>query len=220
MSFVFLLGAKEQLLWLVQEPRLREHQPHFTIRASVLLCSKLFGRVAVHRRADLDVAVGCAGSPEGGHRRNEGVAGPGYPENGMAPHTSLMSVLQYSYLAECYQTQSRRVLIRVPAGKGGTPSSCVCNSTAYCLVVLFGACQLEPAKISGMDFREFCAATVNVFQLEIQPNWAERARLAYQNFLKSGKANATIDDLIKACSTHCTAVPLCGSVTVSPAHVS
>ncbi|CAI6005879.1 unnamed protein product [Closterium sp. NIES-65] len=56
---------------------------------------------------------------------------------------------------------------------------------------------LEPARISRMPFTDFCAAALNVFQLEALPNWPERARVAYQTFVRGGKAHVTIDELVK-----------------------
>ncbi|CAI7864630.1 unnamed protein product, partial [Closterium sp. NIES-54] len=56
---------------------------------------------------------------------------------------------------------------------------------------------LEPARISRMPFMDFCAAALNVFQLEALPNWPERARVAYQTFVRGGKAHVTIDELVK-----------------------
>ncbi|CAI5474245.1 unnamed protein product [Closterium sp. Yama58-4] len=38
---------------------------------------------------------------------------------------------------------------------------------------------------------------LNVFQLEALPNWPERARVAYQTFVRGGKAHVTIDELVK-----------------------
>lgn len=46
-----------------------------------------------------------------------------------------------------------------------------------------------------MDFEEFCAAALNVHQLEALDRWEQRARCAYEMFERDGNRAIMIDEL-------------------------
>lgn len=46
-----------------------------------------------------------------------------------------------------------------------------------------------------MDFEEFCAAAVSVYQLEGLDRWEQRARCAYELFEKDGNRAIMIEEL-------------------------
>ncbi|KAJ8763352.1 hypothetical protein K2173_002235 [Erythroxylum novogranatense] len=54
---------------------------------------------------------------------------------------------------------------------------------------------LTPLQYRRMDFEEFCAATLNVLQLEALEHWEQRARCAYELFEKDGNRAIVIDEL-------------------------
>lgn len=50
-----------------------------------------------------------------------------------------------------------------------------------------------------MGFEEFCAATLNVHQLEALERWEQHARCAYELFEKDGNRAIVIDELASVC---------------------
>ncbi|EFJ14849.1 CPK-related protein kinase 3 [Selaginella moellendorffii] len=61
-----------------------------------------------------------------------------------------------------------------------------------------------------MDFYEFCAATISVYQLEALDRWERHARSAYEIFNREGNRSLTVEELAKEL----------GLSPNSPAHVS
>lgn len=46
-----------------------------------------------------------------------------------------------------------------------------------------------------MEFEEFCAAALNVYQLEVLDHWEQHARCAYELFEKDGNRAIVINEL-------------------------
>lgn len=46
-----------------------------------------------------------------------------------------------------------------------------------------------------MDFEEFCAAAINIYQLEALERWEQHARCAYELFEKDGNRAIMIEEL-------------------------
>ena len=46
-----------------------------------------------------------------------------------------------------------------------------------------------------MDFEEFCAAALSIYQLEALERWAQHARCAYELFEKDGNRPIMIEEL-------------------------
>lgn len=46
-----------------------------------------------------------------------------------------------------------------------------------------------------MDFEEFCAASLSVYQLEALDRWEQHARCAYELFEKEGNRTIMIEEL-------------------------
>lgn len=51
-----------------------------------------------------------------------------------------------------------------------------------------------------MDFEEFCAATLSVYQLEALDQWEQHARCAYEIFEKDGNRAIVIEELASVIS--------------------
>lgn len=47
-----------------------------------------------------------------------------------------------------------------------------------------------------LEFSEFCAAVINVFQMEALSNWSERAQLGYDFFCEASHTEITSDDIL------------------------
>ncbi|KAL4582343.1 hypothetical protein LXL04_006890 [Taraxacum kok-saghyz] len=54
---------------------------------------------------------------------------------------------------------------------------------------------LSALRYRRMDFEEFCAATINIYQLEALDRWEEDARCAYELFEKDGNRAIMIEEL-------------------------
>lgn len=50
-----------------------------------------------------------------------------------------------------------------------------------------------------MDFDEFCAAALSVYQLEALERWEQHARCAYELFEKEGNRAIVIEELASVC---------------------
>nr|GEV70759.1 CDPK-related protein kinase [Tanacetum cinerariifolium] len=46
-----------------------------------------------------------------------------------------------------------------------------------------------------MDFEEFCAAAINIYQLKALDRWEQHARCAYEPFEKDGNQAIVIEEL-------------------------
>lgn len=51
-----------------------------------------------------------------------------------------------------------------------------------------------------MDFEEFCAAALSVYQLEASEQWEQHARCAYELFEKDGNRAIVIEELASVSS--------------------
>lgn len=51
-----------------------------------------------------------------------------------------------------------------------------------------------------LDFEEYCAAAVSVYQLEGMESWEQHARRAYEFFEKDGNRAIMIEELASVCS--------------------
>ncbi|KAI3777100.1 hypothetical protein L1987_46894 [Smallanthus sonchifolius] len=54
---------------------------------------------------------------------------------------------------------------------------------------------LSALQYRGMDFEEFCAAAINIYQLEALDRWEQHARCAYEVFEKDGNRAIMIEEL-------------------------
>uniref|UniRef100_A0A6N2KZX1 EF-hand domain-containing protein n=2 Tax=Salix TaxID=40685 RepID=A0A6N2KZX1_SALVM len=54
---------------------------------------------------------------------------------------------------------------------------------------------LHPLQYRRMDFEEFCAAALNIHQLETLDQWKQLARSAYELFEKDGNRAIVIEEL-------------------------
>lgn len=55
--------------------------------------------------------------------------------------------------------------------------------------------QLNALQYRRMEFDEFCAAALSVYQLEARDRWEEHARCAYEIFDKDGNRAIMIEEL-------------------------
>lgn len=55
--------------------------------------------------------------------------------------------------------------------------------------------QLSSLQYRRMDFEEFCAAAINIYQLEALDRWEQHARCAYELFEKDGNRAIMIEEL-------------------------
>lgn len=55
--------------------------------------------------------------------------------------------------------------------------------------------QLNALQYRRMDFEEFCAAALSVYQLEALDKWEQHARCAYEIFEKDGNRAIVIEEL-------------------------
>ena len=61
--------------------------------------------------------------------------------------------------------------------------------------------QLNALQYRRMDFEEFCAATLSVYQLEALDRWEQHARCAYELFDKDGNRTIMIEELASVTHT-------------------
>lgn len=55
--------------------------------------------------------------------------------------------------------------------------------------------KMEPLAYKKMDFEEFCAATISVYQLEAREDWDETATKAFGHFELEGNKVTSVDEL-------------------------
>lgn len=55
--------------------------------------------------------------------------------------------------------------------------------------------QVSSLQYKKLDFEEFCAAAISVYQLEVAASWEQHARLAYDFFEKDGNRPIMIEEL-------------------------
>ncbi|CAI9762514.1 unnamed protein product [Fraxinus pennsylvanica] len=54
---------------------------------------------------------------------------------------------------------------------------------------------MEPLSYKKMDFEEFCAAAISIYQLEALENWEDIASAAFQNFEREGNRVTSVEEL-------------------------
>lgn len=59
------------------------------------------------------------------------------------------------------------------------------------------AFKLEPLSYKKMDFEEFCAAAISIFQLEALENWEHIASAAFEYFEQEGNRVTSVEELAK-----------------------
>lgn len=70
-------------------------------------------------------------------------------------------------------------------------------------VSLFRKLQLGALQYRRMDFEEFCAAALSVYQLEALERWEQHARCAYELFDKDGNRTIMIEELASVMENPC-----------------
>ena len=60
--------------------------------------------------------------------------------------------------------------------------------------------QVSSVQYRKLDFEEFCAASISIYQLEAMENWEQHARHAYDLFDKDGNRPIMIEELASVCS--------------------
>lgn len=80
--------------------------------------------------------------------------------------------------------------------------SCQLITITFCcsIFVVLNVCfsindQLNALQYRRMDFEEFCAAALSVYQLEALDRWEQHARCAYELFDKDGNRTIMIEEL-------------------------
>lgn len=51
-----------------------------------------------------------------------------------------------------------------------------------------------------MDFEEFCAAAISVYQLEVHPEWDKIATTAFEYFDETGNRVISLEELAQVCT--------------------
>lgn len=62
---------------------------------------------------------------------------------------------------------------------------------------LFGIFKLEPLSYKKMDFEEFCAAAISIYQLEALENWEHIASTAFEYFEQEGNRVTSVEEIAK-----------------------
>lgn len=55
--------------------------------------------------------------------------------------------------------------------------------------------KMEPLAYKKMDFEEFCAAAISVYQLEAHEEWERIATTAFEHFEQEGNRVITVEEL-------------------------
>ena len=59
---------------------------------------------------------------------------------------------------------------------------------------------MEPVAYKKMDFEEFCAAAISVYQLEVHPEWERIATTAFEHFEETGNRVISVEELAQVCT--------------------
>lgn len=84
------------------------------------------------------------------------------------------------------------------------------------MYMLHALWQVSSIQYRKLDFEEFCAAAISIYQLEGMENWEQHARHAYDLFDKVGNRPIMIEELASVCSFS----PSPGSFTVHVVEVA
>ena len=60
---------------------------------------------------------------------------------------------------------------------------------------------MEPLSYRKMDFEEFCAAAISVYQLEVHEDWRKISTTAFEHFEREGNRAISVEELAQV-STH------------------
>lgn len=59
----------------------------------------------------------------------------------------------------------------------------------------------SPAASIKMDFEEFCAAAISVYQLEVHEEWDKISKTAFGYFEQEGNMIISVEELKKVCTS-------------------
>jgi len=62
---------------------------------------------------------------------------------------------------------------------------------------------MEALSYKKMDFEEFCAAAISVYQLEVHPEWDRIATTAFEYFEETGNRVISVEELAQVCKFLC-----------------
>ena len=74
--------------------------------------------------------------------------------------------------------------------------SCIITSSSF---FPFGCLKLQPLAHRKLDFEEFCAAAVSVYQLEALEEWEQIATIAFDDFEREGSRAISVQELAEVC---------------------
>lgn len=63
--------------------------------------------------------------------------------------------------------------------------------------------KMEPLSYKKMDFEEFCAAAISVYQLEVHQEWDRIATTAFEYFEETGNRVISVEELAQVCIFWC-----------------
>jgi Ca2+-binding EF-hand superfamily protein len=59
---------------------------------------------------------------------------------------------------------------------------------------------MDPLSYKRLDFEEFCAAAISVYQLEVHPDWDKIATAAFDYFDEEGNRVISLEELAQVCT--------------------
>ena len=62
---------------------------------------------------------------------------------------------------------------------------------------------MEPLSYEMMDFEEFCAAAISVYQLEVHEDWEKISTAAFEYFEQTGNRVISVEELAQVCTCIC-----------------
>ena len=63
----------------------------------------------------------------------------------------------------------------------------------------FCSLKMQPLAHKKLDFEEFCAASVSVYQLEALEEWEQIATVAFEHFESEGSRAISVQELAEVC---------------------
>lgn len=58
---------------------------------------------------------------------------------------------------------------------------------------------MDSLALEKMDFEEFCAAAISVYQLEVHEEWDKIAETAFEYFEQAGNRVISVEELAQVC---------------------